>query len=128
MLVHGKLFVSHFYLIKMLIVKSSRITYLYINFKRHFWAGDDIYIGNRVAVVITHIFWAAAFYLFIWAHQVYGLWIVTLYYTAPLLVFMSWLVVTTFLHHQDIDAPWYGDAAWTYVKVFFSSSSLFILF
>ena len=29
---------------------------------------------------------------------------------------MSWLVVTTFLHHQDIDAPWYGDAAWTYVK------------
>lgn len=39
-----------------------------------------------------------------------------LYYFAPLLVFGSLLVVTTFLHHNDDETPWYPDAEWTYVK------------
>lgn len=32
---------------------------------------------------------------------------VSLYYGAPLFVFASWLVVVTFLHHNDEFTPWY---------------------
>lgn len=39
-----------------------------------------------------------------------------LYYYGPLFVFGSMLVITTFLHHNDEDTPWYPDAEWTYVK------------
>jgi hypothetical protein len=34
----------------------------------------------------------------------------------PVLVFGSWLVVVTFLHHNDEDTPWYTESAWTFVK------------
>ncbi len=46
---------------------------------------------------------------------------VSVYYIAPLLVFGTFLVVTTFLHHNDEDTPWYADSAWTYVKGSLSS-------
>lgn len=46
---------------------------------------------------------------------------VAVYYGAPLLVFGTFLVVTTFLHHNDEDTPWYADSAWTYVKGSLSS-------
>nr|BCM26599.1 omega-3 fatty acid desaturase [Pythium sulcatum] len=38
------------------------------------------------------------------------------YYWAPLFVFASMLVITTFLHHNDEETPWYADSEWTYVK------------
>lgn len=28
----------------------------------------------------------------------------------------TWLVVTTFLHHQEEGMPWYGEGKWDYVK------------
>mmetsp|Transcript_4043 Transcript_4043/g.6061 ORF Transcript_4043/g.6061 Transcript_4043/m.6061 type:complete len:396 (+) Transcript_4043:48-1235(+) len=40
----------------------------------------------------------------------------SLYYFLPLLVFASWLVITTFLHHNEPDAPWYGDQEWSWVR------------
>jgi omega-3 fatty acid desaturase (delta-15 desaturase) len=45
-----------------------------------------------------------------------GLATMGLYYWAPLFVFGSLLVITTFLHHNDDETPWYPDAEWTYVK------------
>ncbi len=30
-------------------------------------------------------------------------WLVTMYYYVPVVVFASWLVVTTFLHHNDLE-------------------------
>jgi hypothetical protein len=31
------------------------------------------------------------------------------HYLIPIIVFSSWLVITTFLHHQDENVPWYAD-------------------
>jgi len=36
------------------------------------------------------------------------------YYLIPVFVFGSWLVVTTFLHHQDEGSSWYGEQYWNY--------------
>ena len=46
----------------------------------------------------------------------FGASVVLLYYGAPLFVFASFLVLVTFLHHNDEKTPWYGDSEWTYVK------------
>jgi len=92
------------------------ITYLYINVKRHFWVFEDIYEGIRIPTLISHLSWAAFAYLLYLTYLEVGFHLLAVYYFVPLLVFMSWLVITTFLHHQDIDAPWYGNANWTYVK------------
>ena len=35
------------------------------------------------------------------------------YYLMPLFVFSSWLVIVTFLHHNEEDTVWYGDE-WNY--------------
>lgn len=90
--------------------------YLYANVRRHFWVYEDIYERIRLAVAITHLWWVAmAMVVTNWVWT-YGWETVSFYYFAPLFFFMSWLVITTFLHHQDEDAPWYGNSEWTYVK------------
>lgn len=32
------------------------------------------------------------------------------------MVFATWLVITTFLHHQDEGVPWYADKRWDFVR------------
>ena len=46
----------------------------------------------------------------------FGLWKLFAHYLAPVFVFASWLVVTTFLHHQDEHVPWYADERWDFVR------------
>jgi omega-3 fatty acid desaturase (delta-15 desaturase) len=48
--------------------------------------------------------------------QSLGWWTLTYYYFAPLWVFGTWLVITTFLHHQEENTPWFADGTWNYVK------------
>jgi omega-3 fatty acid desaturase (delta-15 desaturase) len=50
------------------------------------------------------------------AVSVFGLHLVILYYGAPVFVFACWLVIVTFLHHNDENCPWYIDEEWTHVK------------
>ncbi|KAK2189756.1 hypothetical protein NP493_98g05015 [Ridgeia piscesae] len=48
--------------------------------------------------------------------RIYGIAALASHYIAPLMVFASWLVVVTFLHHMDTGVLWYGDGAWTNVR------------
>lgn len=38
------------------------------------------------------------------------------FYFAPIFVYATWLVIMTFLHHNDAGTPWYSNAEWTYVR------------
>lgn len=73
------------------------------------------------ALVISFYSWAGMFGLLWWVAQRVGWNVVVLYYGAPLFVFASWLVVVTFLHHNDETTPWYSESAWTQVKGALSS-------
>ncbi len=55
------------------------------------------------------------------AIQIFGLYVVILYYGAPLFLFACWLVVVTFLHHNDELCPWYTNEEWNYLKGALSS-------
>merc|ERR1712137_264373 len=89
---------------------------VYIIGTRHLSPFEEIYIKSRLAVTGSIACWAVFVAGFVYSCFVFGVVDVACYYFIPLLVFMAWLVITTFLHHQDVDAPWYGNKEWTYVK------------
>lgn len=54
--------------------------------------------------------------LLVTAVYVFGWLAVLRYYFLPLFGFACWLVLVTFLHHNDSECPWYTDAEWTPLK------------
>ena len=54
--------------------------------------------------------------LLTWYSQHKGFVCLLTHYLLPVLVFGTWLVVTTFLHHQGEGVPWYADSKWDYVR------------
>jgi len=71
---------------------------------------------QRIAILASFATIGLVFRVIYIAVQTFGWAVVGLYYGAPVFVFASWLVVVTFLHHNDEDTPWYRDSAWDYVK------------
>nr|AGS55978.1 fatty acid desaturase [Pythium aphanidermatum] len=74
-------------------------------FVRHFVMGSLSVVGHLSCVMLAF----GLTYVLGWP-------IMGLYYWAPLFVFASMLVITTFLHHNDEETPWYADSEWNYVK------------
>jgi omega-3 fatty acid desaturase (delta-15 desaturase) len=74
---------------------------------------SEIFEGLRHQVVVS------VGILFAWLLAVIKLsdsWVsLVTFYLIPVVVFGSWLVVTTFLHHQDDGVEWYGEEYWNYV-------------
>ena len=60
--------------------------------------------------------WAAVATLLTCVGLHYGWARLMAYYTAPYFVFSTYLVVITFLHHNDEGITWYSDNQWSYVK------------
>ncbi|CAG8483039.1 6524_t:CDS:1 [Ambispora leptoticha] len=54
-----------------------------------------------------------------YASTIYGAWNILRYYFLPWIIFSSWLVITTFLHHhgveENLNLPWFSDDKWSYV-------------
>jgi acyl-lipid omega-3 desaturase len=93
--------------------------FIYVYGRRHFWPveGDTIFKGREADVSISHAAWFTMLSIVVYAAKAYGTEAVLYYYVAPLTMFASWLVITTFLHHSDPDTPWYAGEEWNYVKV-----------
>ncbi|EQC33059.1 hypothetical protein SDRG_09578 [Saprolegnia diclina VS20] len=82
----------------------------------HFDPWDPLLLRRASAVIVSLGVWAAFFAAYAYLTYSLGFAVMGLYYYAPLFVFASFLVITTFLHHNDEATPWYGDSEWTYVK------------
>ncbi|CAH1779825.1 unnamed protein product [Owenia fusiformis] len=48
--------------------------------------------------------------------QIFGLKNLVCYYGIPLFIFATYCVLITFLHHTEVNVPWYGDSKWDYVR------------
>nr|BCM26601.1 omega-3 fatty acid desaturase [Plectospira myriandra] len=82
----------------------------------HFNPWDPLLVRRAGAVIISLFCWLAMVLGLAYLTYTLGVATMALYYFAPLFVFATFLVITTFLHHNDEDTPWYGDSEWTYVK------------
>ena len=82
----------------------------------HFWPFDPLFKDNRawVSISIMVVFIITA--LLAWFSLEFGFMNFIAYYFIPWFIFASWLVVTTFLHHNHSDVPWYSKDSWTFVK------------
>ncbi|XP_040566043.1 sn-1 acyl-lipid omega-3 desaturase (ferredoxin) isoform X1 [Lepeophtheirus salmonis] len=83
----------------------------------HFNPWDNLFKGHVMDVSISIILWVAwvALALPLYA-KIFGFTALLMHYLVPIFVFASWLVVVTFLHHQDVGVPWYSDEHWDFVK------------
>jgi omega-3 fatty acid desaturase (delta-15 desaturase) len=69
-------------------------------------------------VVESLIWWSASFVMNLWWFSKLdhgtAMWI--FYFGIPYIVFASWLVLVTFLHHNQPGTTWFSDSKWSYVK------------
>mmetsp|Transcript_6983 Transcript_6983/g.21258 ORF Transcript_6983/g.21258 Transcript_6983/m.21258 type:complete len:359 (-) Transcript_6983:101-1177(-) len=82
----------------------------------HFNPSDGLFKGKFLDVSVTlgaYCAWVAALLV-----MTLRCGIVPMFnaYFAPVLVFATWLVAVTFLHHNDVGVEWYSDSNWNYVK------------
>jgi len=82
----------------------------------HFNPFEKMFIGHMVgclfslgALVITAL---AAYYYAI----AYGLTTLVIHYGVPLLILGTYIVVVTFLHHNEVETPWYSNERWDFVR------------
>lgn len=82
----------------------------------HFYVTDPIFskhvfaCGLSIALVFA---WVAV----LWQYAVLaGFWKLFVHFIIPDLVFGSFIVIITFLHHTDDNVPWYDNSLWEFVR------------
>jgi len=82
----------------------------------HLDVWHPFYAAHFASVALSVTSWCFVAGLLVAAGGVYGWLSVLTWYGVPLFVFASWLVITTFLHHNDEHVPWYTNGTWDYVR------------
>lgn len=82
----------------------------------HFNIFAPMFAAHRGALIVSLLGWAANCGFLVWWISCTSFLRVMNLYAMPLFIFASWLVITTFLHHNDECSPWYADDQWNYVK------------
>lgn len=82
----------------------------------HFLPSDPLFIKSQGRVTLSVLSYGVMLYGIYEAAQRFGQELVWHLYGIPILVFATWLVLVTFLHHNEPGAVWYSDETWNYVK------------
>ena len=83
----------------------------------HFNPFDPLFARGATGCMVSIACWAAFVSLALVPYALsFGPANLALHYLLPVFAFASWLVVTTFLHHQDENVPWYVDEKWDFVR------------
>jgi omega-3 fatty acid desaturase (delta-15 desaturase) len=75
-----------------------------------FFTGNVFQCCVSFAVCLT---WGMCLYKYA---AVYGFWAWFNYYFVPLFIFASYCVIITFLHHSEVNVPWFANNEWDFVK------------
>lgn len=89
----------------------------------HYNPFDKLFKEHRseMLVGVSVVMYAAWMSAVAYAVSVYGMWLVADMFLLPIFVAGSWLTITTFLHHNEPETPWYSDSEWTFVRGALSS-------
>jgi len=82
----------------------------------HLNVWEPLFASRKARVAMSLGSLVLALFVMMKVVAVYGLWSLVLYHTMPVIVFGSWLVMVTFLHHHDEKMPWYAGKEWDYVR------------
>ncbi|CAG8559688.1 25270_t:CDS:1 [Dentiscutata erythropus] len=80
---------------------------------------DPLFAKNRAGAITSVTCVLLALFVLCNASIHFGILAVVKYYFLPWIIFASWLVITTFLHHhgseENIKLPWFSNDQWNYV-------------
>ena len=95
-------------------------------FLYHFWPYHSVFYSHKKEILGSHFFYALSLMaLSIWIQKA-GFFYVLMMYGIPLTIFAFWIVLTTFLHHNERNSVhWFSGNKWTYVKGNLSSFDRF---
>ncbi len=82
----------------------------------HFNITSNVFKNDYVNCVISLLIcggWSCCLYKYA-ANYGFCTWLN--YYFVPLFIFASYCVIITFLHHSEINIPWYSDGNWDFVR------------
>jgi omega-3 fatty acid desaturase (delta-15 desaturase) len=86
--------------------------YLLIGFSerkhRHWNPNEAWFKRHQFAIYASMFLWLCTFSAVVWFGVAYGLAPLCVYYLFPILIFASWLVINTFLHHNDDESAWFS--------------------
>ncbi len=84
---------------------------------KHLYPYDKLFSRHFVKTAVSLGLWSAWILCAVVPYAGnFGLARLAAHYLAPIFIFSSWLVITTFLHHNDEDVPWYADERWDFVR------------
>jgi omega-3 fatty acid desaturase (delta-15 desaturase) len=72
--------------------------------------------------IASLICWVGCLYFYACS---FGLWELLKYYFIPEMVFASWLLIVTFLHHIEEKTPWYSGNLSSAIKIYFWNKACF---
>ncbi|CAF3975828.1 unnamed protein product [Adineta steineri] len=85
-------------------------------FVSHFNPFELIFDKQKIKISISLGIYAAMLYLmFIYTTHM-GIISLMVYHLIPVLVFATYLVIVTLLHHTEMDVPWFDNSEWNHVK------------
>jgi omega-3 fatty acid desaturase (delta-15 desaturase) len=83
----------------------------------HFLPNQHLFRPHEARDVLTStVLWGCMVALLVGLGIQYGLGFLATYYLMPYLVFVMWLDLVTFLHHTDVEVPWYRGEDWYFLK------------
>lgn len=83
----------------------------------HFSVKSELFTKEERALVGTSLTcWSAMVSFLALCGYQFGIVNLVIYYAIPNLIFCSWLVIVTFLHHTEPGTRWYNTKTWNYVR------------
>jgi len=83
---------------------------------QHFNPWHSMFVGHLIGCVCSLAALAVMSYLLYQFYAVFGLTSFIVYYVVPDFIFASYCVIITFLHHNEMNLPWFADSEWDYVR------------
>jgi len=82
----------------------------------HFNPWHSMFVGHVIGCVCSLGALAVMSYLLYQFYAVFGLASLIIFYVVPDFIFASYCVIITFLHHNEMNLPWFADSEWDYVR------------
>jgi len=83
---------------------------------KHFDPVDPMFVGHFVGCIFSLASLGLMITLSYKFYIAYGFCALLVYYLVPVFIMGTYIVVVTFLHHTEVNIPWYADEKWDFVK------------
>jgi omega-3 fatty acid desaturase (delta-15 desaturase) len=82
----------------------------------HFNPFDRMFVGHVFGCFCSLSMLGVMSYALYKFYSLFGLVSLVIYYVIPVFIFASYCVIITFLHHTEMNIPWYSDDQWDFVR------------